>query len=79
MFSTMNDRAVHENAEIDRADGQQVGRGVLEVQADEREQQRQRNGHGDDQAGAEVVEEEDQHDDHQHHAAQEVVLDRLWS
>jgi hypothetical protein len=53
-------RAIHQDAEIDRADGQQVGRGVLQVETDEREQQRQRNGGGDDQAGAKIVEEEDQ-------------------
>ena len=71
------DRAIHQDAEIDRADGEQIGRGVLQVEADEGEQQRQRNGDGDDQAGAEVVEEEDQDHDDQQHAAQQVVLHDL--
>ena len=43
-------RAIHQDAEIHRADGEQVGRGVLQIEADEREQQRQRDGGGDDQA-----------------------------
>ena len=70
-------RAIHQDAEIDRADGEQVGRGVLQVETDEGEQQRQRNGDGDDQPGAKVVEEEDQDDDDQQHAAQQVALDHL--
>ena len=68
-------RAIHQDAEIHRADREQVGRGVLDVQTDERKQQRQRNGGGDDQAGAHVVEEKDQDHHHQQHAAQQVLLD----
>ena len=72
-------RAVHQDAEVDRADRQQVGGRALQVEADEREQQRQRNGGRDDQAGAQVVQEEDQHHDHEHHAAQQVSLhDLAW-
>ena len=67
--------AVHQDAEVDRADRQQVGGNVLQVQADEGEEQRQRNRHGHDQPGAQVVEEEDQDHDDQQHAAQQVVLD----
>ena len=67
--------AVHEDAEVDGADGEQVGRHVREVEADEREEQRERDRRGDDEARADVVQEEDQDDDHQHDAAQQVVLD----
>ncbi|OIQ67486.1 hypothetical protein GALL_509340 [mine drainage metagenome] len=70
-------RAVDQDPEIHRADGQQVGRGMLEIEADEGEQQRQRDGGGDDQARAEIVEEEHQDHGHQQHAAQQVVLDGL--
>ena len=70
-------RAVDQDAEIHRADGEQIGRGVLQIEADEREQQRQRNGGGDDQSRAKIVEEEDQHHDDQQHAAQQVALDDL--
>ena len=70
-------RAIHQDSEIHRADGQQVGRGVLQIETDEREQQRQRNGGGDDQAGAKIVEEEYQHHDHQQHAAQQIAFHDL--
>jgi hypothetical protein len=63
-------RAVHQDAEIHRADGKQVGRGVLEIEADEREQQRQRNGDRDNQSRAKIVEEKDEDHDDQQHAAQ---------
>ena len=70
-------RAVHQDAKVHRADGEQVGRDVAQVEADEGEQQRQRNGGGDNQPGANVVKEEDQHDHDEHHAAQQIALDRL--
>ena len=70
-------RAVHQDAKVHRADGKQVGRDVVQVEADEGEQQRQRNGGGDNQAGANVVEEEDQHDHDEDHAAEQISLDGL--
>ncbi len=70
-------RAIHENAEIHRADGEQVGRSILQIEADEREQQRQRNGGGDNQSRAEIVEKKYEHHDDQQHAAQEVLLHHL--
>ena len=45
-------RAVDENAEVDRADRQQVRRNVPQVETDERDQQRQRHGDSDDQPRA---------------------------
>ena len=70
-----DDGAVDQDAEIDRADREQVGRDVLQVEADEREEQRERDRHGDDESRADVVEEEDQDDDDEHDPAQQVVLD----
>ena len=71
------DGAVHQDPEVHRADGQQVCRGTGQVKAEKRKQQRQRNGDGNDQPGAQVVEEKQQHDDDQHHAAQQILLDHL--
>ena len=67
-------RAVDENAEVDRADRQQVRGDVLEVEADERKQQRERNRRGDDQSRADVEQEEHEHDHHQHDPAEEIVF-----
>jgi hypothetical protein len=71
-----DDRAVDENAEVDRTDGEQVRRNAPEVETDEREQQRQRNRHRDDEPRTDVVQEEDENHHDQHDAAQQVVLDR---
>ena len=70
-------RAIHEDAEIDRADRQQVGRRALKIEAEEREQQCERDGDGDDQSRTKIVEKEDQDHDHQQHALQQVALDNL--
>ena len=70
-------RAIDQDAEIHRADGQQIGRGVLQIETDEREQQRQRDGGGDDQSGAKIVKEKYEDHDDQQHAAQQVSLHDL--
>ena len=44
------------------------------VQTDEREHQRKRNGHRDNQGGAHAEQEQAQNDQHQQHAPQQVVL-----
>ena len=69
--------AVDEDAKVHGANGKQIGRGVLEIKADKREQEGERNGGGDDQPGAKIVKEEDQYHDNQQHAAQKVALDDL--
>ncbi len=69
--------AVNDDAEIDGANGEQVGGDIVRVQNDEGEQQRQRNGERDDHRRAEADQEEDQDDQHQHHAAQQVVFHRV--
>ncbi len=66
---------VDEDAEVDGADRQQVGGDMLQVETDEGEHQRQRDGRGDDQSGAEIVEEEDEDDDDEEHASEQVFLD----
>ncbi len=71
--------AVDDDAEVDSADGEQIGRAVVGVQHDEREEQRQRNGERDDDRRAEADQEEDQDDQHQHHAAQKIGLDGVGS
>ena len=68
--------AVHQNAEVDGANRQQVGGNVPQVETDERETERQRNRRGDDQSRSDVHQEEHQHHDHQHDAAHQIVLDR---
>ena len=45
-------RAVHQDAEVDRADRQQIGGNMAPVQADEREHQRKWNGQRYDQRRA---------------------------
>jgi hypothetical protein len=42
-------RAVDEDAEVDRADRQQIRRNAAQVETDEREQQRERDRDGDDE------------------------------
>ena len=69
-----HDGAVHENAEVNRANRQEIGGNALEVEADESEQQREWNRRGDDEPGANVEEEEHENDDDQHDAAQQIVL-----
>ena len=64
-----DDRAVDDHAEIDRADRQQVGRDVRPVQADEREEQGERNGDGDDQRRADAEEQQPEDHEDEDHAA----------
>ena len=54
-----DDRAIHQNAEVHCANGKEIGGDIFQVQADKGEQHRQRDGGGDDQAGANIVEEEE--------------------
>ncbi len=47
---------------------------MTKIEANEREEERKRNRHGDDQARSDVVEKKDQHHDHEQDAAQEIGL-----
>ena len=67
-----DDGAVDDDAEVDGADGEQVGGLAGGVQKDESEQERQRNGEGGDDGGADADEEEEQHKENQDHAAEKI-------
>ena len=68
---------VDDDAEVDRADGEQIGRFAPQEEHGEGEQQRQRHVDGHDQRGADVAEEHQQHHRHQAHAGQQVFPDRV--
>jgi len=70
-------RTIDQYPEVHGADGEQVGRGVLQVEAHEREQQGQRDAGRDNQSRAKIVQEEYENHDDQQQAAQEVVLHDL--
>ena len=72
-----DDGAVDDHAEVERAEGKQVGRNVAEVEADGGKQQREGNGERDDDGAAHIAEEEKENDGDQEHARGEVVLDRF--
>ena len=76
MCSTMTSVRVHDDAEIERAQAQQVRRNAGEVHADEGEQQRQRNRDGGQQRGAHAAEKQEQHRDHDHQPFEQRVRDR---
>ena len=68
-----DDGALHDHAEIERAQRQQVGRNVAQVQAQRSEQERKRNGEGDDERAAYVAEEDKEDDCDQNNALGQVV------
>src|SRR5208283_4775254 len=72
-----DDGAVDDDAEVDRANGQQVGRFPGPVQKDEREQERQGNGKRRDYGSAKAHQEKDQHDQYQSHPAEEIPFDSV--
>ena len=72
-----HDRAVHDHAEVERSQRQQVGRNMTEVETDRSEQQRKRNGERNDQCSANIAEEEKEDDHHQDDALGQVVQHRV--
>src|SRR5208282_2951192 len=74
-----NDGAVHQNAEIDGADGNQVGGLAGEDQAAEREQERGGNGHGGDGGDPDVTEKDEEQDGDQEEAEENDFADRVRS
>ncbi len=70
-----DDRAVDDHAEVQRAEGEQVGGDVAEVEADGGEHQREGDRDGDDQGAAQVPEEDEEDDDDQDDALGQVVED----
>ena len=69
-------RPIHQDAEVDRADREQVRRNVPQVETDRSEEERQRDGHRHDEPGAGVHQEEDQDQHHQHDPARQVPRHR---
>ena len=70
-------RAIHHHAEIQRAQRQQIGRNLPEIEADRSEQQRKRNGQRHDQGAAHVAQEQEQDDGHKDDALGQVVQHRM--
>ena len=54
-----DDRAIDHHAEIERAQGQQVRRNFVQVEANGGEEQRERNGQGDNQRAARIAQEKE--------------------
>jgi hypothetical protein len=65
MFFHHHDCSVDDNPEVDGADGEQIRRYVVGMKHDERKQQGERDGDGNDDGGAEADQKKDQHDEHQ--------------
>ena len=65
--------AFHDHAEIQRAERQQVGGNVLQVQTNGGEQQGKRNRSGNDEGAADVAQEKKQNDRDQDHSFGQVV------
>ncbi len=70
-------RAIHDDAEVHRAQRQQVGGNAHPGQADERGQQRQRNHDRHDGRGAHIGQEQVQHRHHQQRALDQVAEYRM--
>ena len=70
-----HDGAFHDHAEIQSAQGQQVGGNVPEVQTNGGKQEGKRNGYGHDEGAANVPQKQKQNDQHQDHAFGEIVQD----
>src|ERR1039458_3426618 len=69
--------AFHHHAEIQRAERKQVGRNVIQVEADGREQQGKRNGERHDQRSTRIAQEHEKDQGHQDDAFGEVVQHRV--
>ena len=70
-------RAVNQHSKVKRAQREQVGWNVAEVEADGGKHQREGNGEGDNNRAAYIAEEEKENDGDQNHARSQVVFDRI--
>ena len=70
-------RAVDDHAEVQRAEGEQVGRDIAQVQADRGKQQRERDGQRHDQRAAQIAQENEQDNNDQDDAFGQVVQHRM--
>ena len=71
-----DDRAIDDQAEIERAQAHQVSRYAEDVHPDAGHQERDWNDQHGDQRGANIAQQEEQRDRHQQRALEEVSLDR---
>ena len=71
-----DDRGVHDDAEINRAQRQQIGGNIGEAHADEGEEKRKRNRYGNHQGAARAAQEKNQNNQDQPHAFQQSVRRR---
>ena len=69
-----DDRAINDEAEINRAETHQIAGDAELPHAGERKEERERDGGGDDEGRAPVAEQQEEHYDHQHCAFEEVFL-----
>ena len=72
-----DDRAIDDEAEVDRAETHQVSGDTEARHAGEREQERERDRRGDDERRAPVAEQHEQHDDDEHRAFEQIGFDRV--
>ena len=70
-----DDRAVNDDAEVDGADGEQVGGFAGSVKKDEGEEKSERNGKCGNDRSADAYEEKDKDNENEHHAAYEIPFD----
>ena len=68
-----DDGALHDHAEIQRAEGKQVGGDVAQIEAKGSEQEGERNGESDDERAAYVAEEDKENDGDQNNSLGQVV------
>src|SRR5277367_1556404 len=71
-------RAVNDDAEVNRADGEQVGGDAARVQKNKREQQREWNGERDDNGGTHADQEENQDDEDQSHPQEHIFFHGVY-
>jgi len=76
MFSVMMTAPSTMIAEVDGAEGEEIGRDPAQVHEDEGEEQRERNGQRHDERRAQVVEKQREQHDHEPRALDEVAHDR---
>src|ERR1700722_15615927 len=70
-----HDRAVDDDAEVDRADREQVGGFAGSVKKYKGEEKRERNRQSGDHGRPEADEEKQQHEEYENHAAEQIVFD----
>jgi hypothetical protein len=70
-------RGIDDDAEVDRAERQQVGVLALQHQDDDGEEQRERNVDADDDGAAQIAEEDPLDEEDQHAAEDQIVQDRM--